>query len=294
ALKFVHIFLMDDESDPNNSSDAAVGGAMRSALRTLVTKLRLQNPIVGSFPRTVPSKTVASASDNLSFLMDITGYVKEAKEQLDQQKSPKAKVSTLTKWALWTWVPNIVRSSILGSATWASYEMTTSALQPSIAPQNMVAYTFGVSLIAGGVAGSLHGSLWSTSEKLLASIKQSAFGYRILGILLSHTSTHIAMFSSYEGTKAMLLDTIVPVEHREDPSVVETGSCILISAAVSGLIGEVMSHYIAPFEQNTMKEALSEIKTLGRPTLQLMAPSAFSTMLGWLAYEYAKDLVDDN
>ncbi|OQR97899.1 hypothetical protein ACHHYP_09678 [Achlya hypogyna] len=280
------------DDDSNSSSDAAVGGAMRSALRSLVMRIRLQNPIVGSFPRTVPVKAVASASDNLSFLMDVSGYVKEAKEQLDQHRSPRAKVSSLTKWAVWTWVPNILRSSLLGSATWASYEMATTALLPQ-EPQHVIAYTFGVALVAGGVAGSLHGSLWSASEHLISRLKQTSYGYHLPGVLLSHTTTHMAMFSAYEGTKATLLEFIVPVEHKEDRSEVVTGTCIVAAAATSGLVGEVVTHYIAPFEQVRVKDALAEAAALARPSLRGMAPSAFSTMLGWLAYEFAKDLIEE-
>ncbi|KDO22654.1 hypothetical protein SPRG_12283 [Saprolegnia parasitica CBS 223.65] len=283
-----------DVDESNTSSDAAVGGAMRSGLRSMVMRLRLQNPIVGSFPRTVPVKAVASASDNLSLLMDVTGYVKEAKEQLDQHRSPQAKVATLTKWAMWTWVPNLVRSSLLGSATWASYELSTNALTPSQTPQNVVACTFGVALVAGGVAGALHGSLWTATEELLMRIKQTATsGYNLRGVLLSHTTTHVAMFSTYEGTKATLLESVVPSEHKEDRSAVVTGACIVAAAATSGLVGEVATHYIAPFEQAPFNESLKEAAALARPTLRGMAPSAFSTLLGWLAYEFAKDMVDD-
>ncbi|RHY18437.1 hypothetical protein DYB37_011948 [Aphanomyces astaci] len=121
---------VDAEDDDDSSGEAALGGAMRNALRTAITRIRLQNPIVGSFPRTtkVPTKAVASASDNLSFLMDVTGYVKEAKDQIAEKTSSKAKAVKLAHWATTTWVPNLVRSTILGTR-WLAYEFAKEALE---------------------------------------------------------------------------------------------------------------------------------------------------------------------
>ncbi|ETW04074.1 hypothetical protein, variant 1 [Aphanomyces invadans] len=282
--------------DAPEHGEAALGGAMRNALRTAVTRIRLQNPIVGSFPRTpkVPTKAVATASDNLSFLMDVTGYMKEAKEQIAEKTSSKAKAVKLVQWATTTWMPNLVRSTILGSVTWTSYEVTTASLlatSPSTIASPHVAilvpWVFGVSIVAGTVAGSLHGSLWSVSERAMAAFKHEPSAFRIPGVLLSHTLTHLAMFSSYEATKAFLMHDI-----EGDHTDIDGALCIVGAAATSGLVGEIATYYAAPFEQQSFTTAMHELRTLPLPTLRSMAPSGFSTMLGWLAYEYAKETFD--
>ncbi|ETW04076.1 hypothetical protein, variant 3 [Aphanomyces invadans] len=229
-----------------------------------------------------------------SFLMDVTGYMKEAKEQIAEKTSSKAKAVKLVQWATTTWMPNLVRSTILGSVTWTSYEVTTASLlatSPSTIASPHVAilvpWVFGVSIVAGTVAGSLHGSLWSVSERAMAAFKHEPSAFRIPGVLLSHTLTHLAMFSSYEATKAFLMHDI-----EGDHTDIDGALCIVGAAATSGLVGEIATYYAAPFEQQSFTTAMHELRTLPLPTLRSMAPSGFSTMLGWLAYEYAKETFD--
>ncbi|ETV82164.1 hypothetical protein, variant 1 [Aphanomyces astaci] len=276
---------VDAEDDDDSSGEAALGGAMRNALRTAITRIRLQNPIVGSFPRTtkVPTKAVASASDNLSFLMDVTGYVKEAKDQIAEKTSSKAKAVKLAHWATTTWVPNLVRSTILGSVTWTSYEVTTAhlvATSPALSTasdlQTLLPWAFGVSVVAGTVAGSLHGTLWSVSETALARFKREASSpFRVRGVLFSHTSTHLAMFASYETTKTFLMHQV-----EGDHTDVQGAACIVGAAAASGLVGELATHFAAPFEHQSFAAARQELRTLPLPSLRSMAPSGLSTMLG--------------
>ncbi|KAG9404907.1 hypothetical protein AC1031_005112 [Aphanomyces cochlioides] len=284
-----------EAADDGDAADAALGGAMRNALRSAVSRIRLQNPIVGSFPRSrVPTKAVASASDNLSFLMDVTGYIKEAKDQIADKASPHAKASKLMTWATTTWVPNLVRASILGSVTWTSYELTSDRLHQSsqsssTAERPLVPLAFGVAAVAGTVAGSLHGSLWTASEKAIASVKNEAFPYRLRGVLLSHGTTHLAMFASYESAKTFLLNQ-VETDHTD----IQGALCVLGAAAFSGIVGEVATHFATPFETQTFALARKEAFTTPLPTLRSMGPSAVSTMLGWIAYEFAKDTIEAN
>ncbi|KAF0694623.1 Aste57867_14519 [Aphanomyces stellatus] len=290
----------DVDVEESDRGDAALGGAMRNALRSAISRVRLQNPIVGSFPRTpVPAKAVASASDNLSFLMDVTGYIKEAQDHVaEKATTPKAKASILAKWATTTWVPNLVRASLLGarSATWTSYEMVSDQLidpahssTPSTNLSIMLPWVLGASVTAGAVAGTVHGSLWSASERAITAFKREPFAYRLPGVILSHGTTHLAMFSSYEASKVVFLTHM-----QEDPTQVplQGAFCIVGAAAISGFVGEIATHFAGPFELQSFQAAKEEIRTSRLPSLRTMAPSAFSTMLGWLAYEFAKDSLE--
>ena len=104
---------------------------------------------------------------------------------------------------------------------------------------------------------------------------------------------HATLFGSYEASKILLLSMVHGGDsERFDITTWEGGACILLAASISGVASEIVSHYSEPFESYSSWPSLKqEMRSLRLPSIRSLGPSAFSTMLGWCAFEFAKDAI---
>ncbi len=259
--------------------------------------------------------------------LDEKGKEKETGDKMSNLKSRGKAIGT---WAL-KWGPNVLRSSALGTITWTTYEyaqmntvtnikLLTMSRQgqgrdadtapdinnddtnaSKISWSSSIFHNLAISAVAGGVlAGITHGALWSGSENALLKYYYNRLPdhvekplHSVRGTIFSHGISHATLFGSYESSKLLLLSMVHGEEsERFDITTWEGGACILLAASISGVASEIVSHYSEPFESYTSWSSLrEEMRAIKLPSIRSMGPSAFSTMLGWCAFEFAKDAI---
>ncbi|KAF0694622.1 Aste57867_14518 [Aphanomyces stellatus] len=275
-----------DKNDASGGGASGLAGAIRGTLRGMFPGLTFHRPMFR--PPRVPIKERTAV---------LHGVIEVAHEQVVHTKmSAKEKEGFFRKKM--AQAPTLLRTGALGVSfssaqlmltclslagfmTWTTFDIATQVLSSKTESQT-VGTKVGISLVAGGCAGALHGFLWGKSEKLVSRFAPPCLPSHTRGMVISHGSSHLAMFASYEGTKAYLVDAC-----EWDPTM-----AIVVAGSVSGVVVDIVSHFAAPFEHFSFGVAVRQLKHVRMPTVSEMGKSAFATLLGWIAYENAREQME--
>ncbi|CAK4712817.1 hypothetical protein LEN26_000869 [Aphanomyces euteiches] len=251
-----------DKSDLNSG----VAGAIRSTLRSMFPGLTINRPIFR--PPRVPIKDRAAV---------MHGVVEAAQ---DPPRTTATKEQSFFRRQV-TQALSLLRSSVLGFLTWTTYDIASQVLSGR-QEVSSVGSKMAISIAAGGTAGAIHGYLWGRSETFFSRYSSRYLACHAHGVMISHGCSHTAMFASYEGMKTYLIYD----EQWDAPM------SIVVAGAISGVVVDIVAHFAAPFEHYPMKVALKQLQHVKMPSVSEMSKSAGATLLGWIAYESAKEQLE--
>ncbi|KAH9134233.1 hypothetical protein AeRB84_019948 [Aphanomyces euteiches] len=255
-----------DKSDLNSG----VAGAIRSTLRSMFPGLTINRPIFR--PPRVPIKDRAAV---------MHGVVEAAQ---DPPRTTATKEQSFFRRQV-TQALSLLRSSVLGTLgrflTWTTYDIASQVLSGR-QEVSSVGSKMAISIAAGGTAGAIHGYLWGRSETFFSRYSSRYLACHAHGVMISHGCSHTAMFASYEGVKTYLIYD----EQWDAPM------SIVVAGAISGVVVDIVAHFAAPFEHYPMKVALKQLQHVKMPSVSEISKSAGATLLGWIAYESAKEQLE--
>ncbi|ETW04071.1 hypothetical protein H310_04448 [Aphanomyces invadans] len=245
-----------------------IRSALRTSLRSLAPKLARYRPLFR--PPRVPVKEGTAMFHG----------VLEAAHHQAVHSAPEHEKGYLRQ-RLVAQAPGLFRTAALGFAMWTAYDVAIEHLSESRRADKSLGSTAVFSMIAGGSAGALHGCLTGVTDKYF---HQHDGPHRPRGVAISHGVSHMGMFASYETIKAYLVDY-----HEWHAT-----SAIVAAGAVSGIVVDLVSHATAPFERHDFADAWRHLKHVKMPPLAELAISAGATVVGWIAFEKAKNVQMDH
>jgi hypothetical protein len=260
-------------------------------------------------PVRVPSKVVASSADKLTQLHDIREQIMGAYEEV-KLKGHRSFSFAIVHTSLLT-SHSMLKAGTLGGVTFSIYESIIQSAEGKIICPRMEHSTDFLKLVvvpsafsgfAGCLSGASHGILstwWDRAVHLIPPLRNQGFATHPvfpLSSALSHCLVHGSLFGLYEGTKRATMYSIGLSHAGEDISRIEGGMCIVFAGLFAGLVSDAIGIVTAPIEQvgwregrPKAKEAFKTLPFLSLPRRSYLLKSIAPTMLGFVAYEYAKE-----
>lgn len=282
-----------------NASHQEVGGFVRGILRSIIRTLGSSG--LGSFPTPHP-RTIVKSSEKLSDLLEIRDQIKNARDynQVAHPSKFKAFANVVIRA-----IPGFVKNSLSGTIVFSVYDELVSAPHEYSDDWRAIALFGSLGGLSHGIfytswdiiASKLAGASWRTPlqwPNLRASLQ---LPYSVPGTIAAHTLVHSTLFTTY----VVLLDvfksllgssTVVVAKNEEEERLLDVARrtvAVGLSGASSGIICEALSHYLAPVEEEGWV-GLSMVRSVPRPSLRVLAPAVLPSGLGFLAYEFGKDL----
>lgn len=307
---------MDTDSDQGNEDVGYLGGLLRGVLRGIGYITRIES--IGRLPVRIPHKVVSKSADRLSQLHDTHQMMTDAYEAA-RRMHPESRIKSIMQTALVT-SHGIIKSAILGGALFAVYEESIDRLiqhqyfSDTADSSRLVEFVCIPALYSscvGAIAGMGHGicfSLWDKAIHSTPRVRQSLHAHLstrpkrsyTLGTAASHTLVHGALFGSYELFKRGSLHAI-GLAHRDDHlSRIEGGLCVMMGGLSAGALSDAVGRVTEAFEEAGLRDGISRFRTASRSVFTLpkygtigqsvrrTMRTAFPTMLGFLAFEYAR------
>jgi hypothetical protein len=294
-----------EEMDSPEIENSFLGGVIRNILRSVGYVTRIES--IGRLPVRIPTKIVAKSADKIGQLTDMIDNLQTAYNDIKERKMG-SKFRSLFHTSLRAY-HGVVKSGVLGGVLFSLYEEIISQVNSkqclSISNQSkhfdeLVLSASLVSTSAGLVSGGSHGilyTLWDRSLYTLTSVlklpdslsngRQPPFF--TCGTCLSHSLVHGSLFGGYEFTKRLSL-YLMNLSHQSDHlTKVEGGLSILFGGLAGGMLSETVSAFTAPLEEAGLRDGMREIGRRGWPEIKFSVRSIGPTLLGFFAYEYAKD-----
>jgi hypothetical protein len=267
----------------------------------------------------IPTKIVARSADKIGQITDVIDNLHTAYEDI-KQRQIGSKFRSLFHTSLKAY-HGIVKSGILGGVLFSLYEEIISQVNGrhclSISNeskhfQELVLSSSLLSTSAGLISGGTHGILYTLWDRSLFSmtsyLKLPEHLYNEIalhiqphdrrpsfftcGTCLSHSLVHGSLFGSYEFTKRLSLYLMNLTHESDQLTKVEGGLSILLGGIAGGVISETVSALTTPLEEVGVRKGIAEILS-SRPQIKYSVRSIGPTLLGFFAYEYAKDGLAD-
>ena len=313
-----------DEIDDETTLAGFVRGASRSLVRSLKT---VGKTLPGQLP--IPKRAVAKGLDQLSTVVDMGIEVDKLEPKTDgngsnrtrtsdgssSSGSPHGKGSMGSKVLLA--LPNFLKTTLLGTALFEVYDDVCSypifaVNKESKRKEVLSSHAF----IAGGASGAIHGILFCAWDYVAIRIVQivdkssslkSILGTNITSLKLSsstplpnpsivagtafsHCLVHSALFSSYVTLRNTMWNSLS--ENDRDSGSFKGIFSVAIAGGLSGMIAEILGMCTSVLEEKGIFHGMKSFSLSPRlfTSRQIMIAS-FPGSLGFLAYEFGKDVV---
>ena len=277
----------DNRSDRLEKDSGLVGGIIRSILR-----------FTGKFLKHVPKPPRVHV--NISSVTEVFKHL--AKYLKENERSLETKQKLQYTRALFIASPHYLRSLLLDTALFYMYEravdkapLTTVRYIPdywmSLISERAVVPTHALltGLVGGGIQGYLSGH-WDS--KYYATLNNSLHhkARRCLrGTAIASSLTYGSLFGVYEFSKSSMLYELDLSDNHDDLTRVEGFACVLLSGGIAGYCSEVIAHYGEAIESYGLKVKWEHVRSLPSFSVRGSSMGIFSSVIGFLAYEYTKD-----
>lgn len=218
--------LTNDGSDDIETSDTSpLGGFIRGFLRQSIKAINaLGSATIGRLPRLPNARTITLSAEKLGEAVDIREHVLTAHEDhgakhADNKRALYAKVALQA-------VPNFIKSSILGTLVFSTYEYVVDDMEQIVLGVGLASHgrmTGAISLCGGAMAGLVHGCgalIWDRSVDSMA---------KVLVFVSSRWSSYIPQ------QLLILIPTITPSTVSAGAGVFAAASCFY-HAVVHGVL----------------------------------------------------------
>jgi len=286
----------DNSSDTTNNSDDDNSGVLASFTRTLTRSFqqlfRRVSPAAKGATKILPkqalgrlpTKQLAKLADKSSTIFDVAEAASPSSIRETYAKTGLRGLPSFMTRASATFAKN----ALLGTILFETYEYTIALPPPPFLSPHLLPFA------AGGLAGSAHAAFASVADTSSASLSSRSllldppFPLHRLG---HHVLTHSILFGSFETLKRTLLGLEVTEEEVKGSSSVSLihGSVVAFSGGVAGSLSAIASHYSEAWEV----EGRVTCPQLPRPTPRALMAAFAPSALGFLAFEYAREIYSD-
>lgn len=305
---------MDQNSRTNedeNEDMGFLGGLIRGILRSVGYITRIES--IGRLPVRIPHKMVAKSADRLGQLHEFQEMVRERYQETRQRNPGSSQLKALVQTGILT-SHGLIKSAVLGGILFSIYEsivaevIKTQYLSNMNDSGNFPEFVFIPTLAfgaAGAVAGSTHGVMFSVWDRALVSMPSKWWPMSVansypFGTAISHACVHGTLFGVYEACKRGSLFALGYAHREEDLSRVEGGLSILFGGCMAGILSDGVGRMTFCLEENGVRRGFAMIRSnfghflvypeFTRTPFRNIVRSAVPTTLGFLAFEYAKEL----
>jgi hypothetical protein len=311
--------MLDRNNSSNNSEDIIekenedvgfVSGVIRGILRSIGYVTRIES--IGRLPVRIPHKIVAKSADRLGQLHEFQDMVRDTYQE-SRQRNPGSHATALFQTGILT-SHGLVKSAVLGGILFSIYETTVAAVAKThyLSHMDDSSHFFEFVVLptaafgtAGACAGSTHGIMYSIWDRGLSVLPSKWWPASVpksspIGTAISHACVHGTLFGSYEVCKRGSLFALGYAHREEHLSKVEGGLCVVFGGCVAGVLSDGVGRVTVGLEQSGVSSGVAMIRSnfqnflnspeLTKQPVKTFVRSALPTTLGFLAFEYAKEL----
>jgi len=272
-----------DGHDPGDGLFASVARTAARSGQSLFRRLpEAKIPLSKVTRGRLPTRQLAKVADQGSTLVDVVEAHEgpSLREAVKRNGAFRALSSAGARTAL-----TFGKNAALGAALFESYEYLVDSLPPS--------QSSSVHFLCGAAAGASHASLATaldTASSSLSSRHLTLSPSYPLHRLLHHTLTHSSLFGTFEATKRPLTSALAGAAGG-DPGAAghvsfSHGAAVALSGGLAGGFSHVVSHYSETWENTGTFRTTGVERVTARAAARAMPPAA----LGFVAFEYAKDV----
>jgi hypothetical protein len=285
-------------SDPSEKAGVAAGltrtaaGYLRGVGRNMLGDIKLR------FPRRLPTKAVSRSAEDLKVVLEYRESYSEVLESSHGHSNQTASVGATTRLRrVILATPSFLRSVALTTFIFSFYEESMGHLASGHHAHALSSYRIQSSFAVGAIGGVFHGILSVGSEKMLHLTLLNSFGHTKIsssysGSAVAHSLYFSSLFGVYEVLKRMTMRQVSLRYGVEDLTKLEGAACIMVSGAGAGFAAEVMSHYTGGLEEHGLSNIVTRLSTVKFPRISSCIPGMITSILGFLAFEYATDSLD--